>query len=85
MSGPGGIAERLPRLAQARSAQPDLVDRGFRATGPDQLRVADITYISTRAGFLFLAIVLDVRSRRMAGWAMATHLRTELVLDAGAS
>jgi len=61
---------------------PDLVDRDFTATGPDQLWVADITYISTWAGFLFLAIVLDVWSRRVVGWAMATHLRTELVLEA---
>jgi putative transposase len=61
---------------------PDLVDRNFTATGPNQLWVADITYISTWAGFLFLAIVLDVWSRRIVGWAMATHLRTELVLDA---
>jgi putative transposase len=61
---------------------PDLVDRDFTATGPDQLWVADITYIPTWAGFLFLAIVLDVWSRRVVGWAMATHLRTELVLDA---
>jgi putative transposase len=61
---------------------PDLVDRDFTATGPDQLWVADITYISTWAGFLFLAIMLDVWSRRIVGWAMATHLRTELVLDA---
>ena len=61
---------------------PDLVDRDFTATGPDQLWVADITYVSTWAGFLFLAIVLDVWSRRIVGWAMATHLRTELVQDA---
>jgi len=60
----------------------DLVDRDFTAIGPDQLWVADITYISTWAGFLFLAIVLDVWSRRIVGWAMATHLRTELVQDA---
>ena len=61
---------------------PDLVDRDFTATGPNQLWVADITYVSTWAGFLFLAIVLDVWSRRIVGWAMATHLRTELVQDA---
>ncbi len=60
---------------------PDLVDRDFTATGPDQLWVADITYIPTWAGFLYLAVVLDVWSRRIVGWAMATHLRTELVLD----
>jgi putative transposase len=61
---------------------PDLVDRDFAATGPDQLWVADITYIPTWAGFLYLAVVLDVWSRRIVGWAMATHLRTELVLGA---
>ena len=48
----------------------------------DQLWVADITYIPTWAGFLYLAVVMDVWSRRIVGWAMATHLRTELVLDA---
>jgi putative transposase len=61
---------------------PDLVDRDFTAPGPDQLWVADITYIPTWAGFLYLAVVLDSWSRRIVGWAMATHLRTELVLDA---
>jgi transposase InsO family protein len=44
--------------------------------------VADITYVPTRAGFLYLAVVLDVWSRKVVGWAMASHLRTELVLDA---
>jgi len=44
--------------------------------------VADITYIPTWAGFLYLAVVLDVFSRRLVGWAVATHLRTELVLEA---
>ena len=63
-------------------AAPDLVDRDFTATGPDQLWVADITHIPTWAGFLYLAVVMDVSSRRIVGWAMATHLRTELVLDA---
>lgn len=61
---------------------PDLVDRDFAAAGPNRLWVADITYIATGAGFLFLAVVLDVWSRRVVGWAMAAHLRTELVMDA---
>ena len=52
------------------------------STGPNRLWVADITYIATWAGFLYLAVVLDAWSRRVVGWAMATHLRTELVLDA---
>src|SRR5687767_7917774 len=61
---------------------PDLVDRDFTVEGPDQLWVADITYVPTWAGFLYLAVVLDAFSRRVVGWAMATHLRTELVVDA---
>ena len=63
-------------------AAPDLVKRCFKAEGPNQLWVADITYIPTWAGFLYLAIVLDVFSRRVVGWAMEGHLRTELVLEA---
>jgi len=59
----------------------DKVDRQFSAEGPDRLWVADITYVPTWAGFLYLAIVLDVWSRRVVGWAMANHLKTELVLD----
>ena len=69
------------RDRDARPA-PDLVERHFTAGGPDRLWVADITYVPTWSGFLYLAIVLDVYSRRVVGWAMANHLRTELVLDA---
>lgn len=61
---------------------PDLVQREFAAAGPDRLWVADITYVPTWAGFLYLAVVLDAWSRRAVGWAMANHLRTELVLEA---
>ena len=61
---------------------PDLVQRAFAVDAPNRLWVADITYIATWAGFLYLAVVLDAWSRRVVGWAMATHLRTELVLDA---
>jgi putative transposase len=60
----------------------DLVKRDFTATLPNQLWVADITYVPTYAGFLFLAVVLDVCSRRVVGWAMANHMRKELVVDA---
>jgi putative transposase len=60
----------------------DLVNRQFVATGPDRLWVADITYLPTWSGFLYLAVVLDVWSRRIVGWAMETHLRTALVLSA---
>lgn len=61
---------------------PDLVERDFSAEGRDRLWVADITYIPTWAGFLYLAVVLDAWSRRVVGWSMASHLRTELVLAA---
>ena len=69
------------RDAAARPS-PDLVERQFTVTEPNRLWVADITYIPTWTGFLYLAIVLDVFSRRVVGWAMANHLRTELVLEA---
>jgi putative transposase len=61
---------------------PDLVERNFTAEGPDRLWVADITYIPTWAGFLYLAVVLDAFSRRIVGWSMATTLAKQLVLDA---
>jgi putative transposase len=61
---------------------PDLVDRNFTAEKPDQLWVADITYVPTSVGFLYLAVVLDACSRRIVGWSMATTLATSLVLDA---
>ena len=60
----------------------DQVDRQFAADGPDRLWVADITYVPTWAGFLYLASVLDVWSRRIVGWAMEPHLKTTLVLSA---
>ena len=61
---------------------PDLVERMFDASCPDALWVADITYLPTWQGFLYLAAVLDAFSRRVVGWSMAGHLRTELILDA---
>jgi putative transposase len=80
-----GVSRRTCRTTvrdeTARPA-PDLVDRQFTAGGPDRLWVADITYVPTWAGFLYLAVVLDAWSRRVIGWAMAAHLRTELVLAA---
>jgi len=69
------------RDRDAQSAD-DLVNRNFTADAPDQLWVADITYIPTWSGFLFLAVVLDVFSRRVVGWSMANHMRAELVVDA---
>ena len=81
-----GVSRRKGHRATVRSADaapaPDLVQRDFAATGPDELWVADITYVPTWAGFLYLSVVLDAFSRRIVGWAMASHLRKELVLKA---
>jgi putative transposase len=78
-----GVTRRKSAITtrRDRSARPapDLVDRQFVANKPDVLWVADITYVPTWAGFLYLAVVLDVWSRKIVGWAMATHLRTSLV------
>jgi putative transposase len=81
-----GVSRRkAPRTTQRQpEAQPapDLVQRNFTVSHPNELWVADITYIATWTGFLYLAVVVDAWSRRVVGWAMATHLRTELVLEA---
>ena len=81
-----GVSRRQPIVTTTRDRAarpaPDLVQRNFTVEGPDRLWVADITYVPTAAGFLYLAVVLDAWSRRVVGWAMATHLRTELVLAA---
>ena len=58
------------------------MDRDFTAQVRNQLWVADITFVPTSAGLLYLAVVLDAWSRKIVGWSMANHLRTELVLDA---
>ncbi len=69
---------------RSKSAAPaeDLVKRNFAATQMDRVWVADITYVASGEGFLYLAFILDVYSRRIVGWAMESHLRTKLVVDA---
>ena len=61
---------------------PDLVNRGWAPRRPDILWLADITYVPTWEGWLYLAFVLDAYSRRVVGWSMASHLRAQLVIDA---
>jgi putative transposase len=61
---------------------PDLVDRDFTASRPDELWVADMTYVRTWSGWAYVAFVLDVYSRMIVGWQVANHMRTELPLDA---
>jgi putative transposase len=62
--------------------RPDLVERDFTATGPDQLYVADFTYLRCWEGLLFFAFVIDVYSRRIVGWQLTGHMRASLVCDA---
>ena len=73
---------RTTRRDETAAHAQDLVQRAFTAATPDQLWIADTTYLPTWSGFLYLAIVLDACSRRVVGWAMADHLRAELVIDA---
>jgi putative transposase len=73
---------RTTRRDEAATVSDDLVKRAFAATAPDRLWVADITSLPTWAGFLYLAVVLDACTRRVVGWAMAEHMRAELVVDA---
>ena len=85
LAGLAGVSRRKFAVTTRRDGgrqAPDLVARDFTAQRPDQLWVADITYIPTWAGFLYLAVVLDACSRRIVGWSMAASLATQLVLDA---
>ena len=60
----------------------DLVNREFKAIRPNQLWVADITYVATWTGFVYVAFVIDVFSLRIVGWRVLKHMQTDLVLDA---
>ncbi len=78
---------RGPRRATKRrgkrsAAAEDLLKRNFAATEVDRIWVAHITYVASAEGFLYLVFILDVYSRKVLGWAMENHLRTELVVDA---
>ena len=66
----------------AAQKRPDLVNRDFTATAPDRLWVGDLTYLRTWEGRMFFAFLIDVFSRMIVGWQLATHMRTTLVLDA---
>jgi putative transposase len=61
---------------------PDLVNRNFTADRPDALWVTDLTYVATRSGMAYVCFIVDAFSRRIVGWRVATHMRTEMVLDA---
>ena len=70
----------IPETAMIRP--PDLVTRQFAAERPNQLWVADLTYVATWRGFVYVAFVIDVFSRRIVGWRASTSLRSDLALDA---
>ena len=76
------VRTTLRSQTERTPSAPDLVNRNFTPEAPDRLWVADITYVRTWEGWLYLAFVLDTYSRKVVGWSMASHLRTELVLDA---
>jgi putative transposase len=84
--GPSGLRRgKVKRTTVAGAAAPcpaELVERHFHADRPDQLWVVDLTYIRTWVGFAYLALVIDVFCRRILGWALATHVRTALPLEA---
>jgi putative transposase len=73
---------RRTTVADPTTQAEDLVKRDFRPTALDRLWVSDITYVRTDEGWLYLAAILDACSRRVVGWSLADHLRTELALDA---
>jgi putative transposase len=77
---PRGV--RRTTIADPTAQVDDLVRRDFRPGEPDRLWVSDITYVRTDEGWLYLAAILDACSRRVVGWSLADHLRTELALDA---
>jgi transposase InsO family protein len=78
-----GRAWKITTQADPAAAQPtDLVDRQFTATRPNQLWVADFTYVATWRGFVYVAFVIDVFARRIVGWRVSASLATDCVLDA---
>jgi len=77
-----GRRMRTTHRVALQQAAPDLIGRNFASEEPDRLWVADITYVRSTEGFVYLAFIFDACSRKVVGWSMATHLRTELVVDA---
>ena len=77
-----GRTTRTTIPAEQAARPGDLVNRQFTATRPNQLWVADLTYVATWAGFVYTAFVIDVYARRIVGWRVSNSLRTDLALDA---
>ena len=80
-------ARRLKRFRSSRAARqsvfaPNLIERNFRAAAPDRVWVGDMTFVATRAGWLHLAVLIDLYSRRVVGWAMGARANRSLVIGA---
>lgn len=73
---------RTTRPAEGAPRHPDLVKRDFTATAPNQLWVTDLTFVPTFAGIAYVCFIIDAFSRMIVGWRVASHMRTEMVLDA---
>lgn len=88
MAQEGLFARRKPKFRKTTDSDhhnpiaPNVLKRNFETDAPDRAWVADITYIWTLQGWMYLAVIIDLFSRRVVGWSMADHMRTELVLDA---
>jgi putative transposase len=80
--GSGAAGSAAPRSRTPGGRPADLVDRDFSADRPDQLWVADITYVATWSGFCYVAFVIDAFSRFIVGWQVSRSLATDLALDA---
>ena len=82
-----GVSRRRKKVFTTRQdpdavRAPDLVNRNFTADRPDALWVTDLTYVPTRSGMAYVCFIVDAFSRRIVGWRVASHMRTEMVLDA---
>jgi putative transposase len=82
-----GISRRRKRVFTTvadpdATRAPDLVNRNFKATAPNQLWVTDLTYVPTRSGMAYVCFIVDAFSRRIVGWRVASNMKTEMVLDA---
>ena len=85
-----GIRARMPRRYRVCTTEskhslpvaPNLLDQNFFADRPNRVWLADITYIATRQGWLYLAVILDLLTRQVVGWAMRDHMRAELTITA---
>jgi len=73
---------RTTRADHKAERHPDLVDRRFVAVAPNRLWVVDLTYVATWSGMAYVCFITDAHSRRIVGWRVATHMRTQMVLDA---